>query len=578
MSIAIVSPFIPYLDLLGNALQGGSIYFGQTGFIAQTQPITVYWDRGLSQPAAQPLPTINGNISRNGTPANVFIASGDYSITVMDSTGRQVFATLSAFESGFIDEVGAPVAISVSVINLLQNTNFENNSLGLISPVVLTAGKTGHDLYVAGSGGATYSFSTIDNVTTINITAGTLTQTVSYEILNTGSYVLMWEGTAQARLNGGAYTNSPAIVNVVGGQNIVCEWTIGTVKKVMLSQGTSAPSQWIYGINYYLFITYTLVNNTIINPDMAVNQESPAIAIDMYIVDQWQARWQALWADMSCVVDTVNVPTVTQAGKLIKQSIKLTAPTARPVLGVSDFAVFQTYIEGYNFVAIAQVASRLTFWISVSIAGTYCVSLRNSALNQTCILEFNVSAINTQTFINLSIPPTPSTGTWDYTNGTGISLTFCFAAGANLKNSTVGSWTAGNFIASNNQVNGTNIANWAVTLTDVNLGAASNDSIKFIQRSYGEELALCQRYFQIVEDYVSTYGAAGFNTSYSLGLPVPMRINPAVALRTAGALVNCTALTCTSINNSVLVFNAVVTALGTVTHSGSKFNASARMT
>jgi len=87
-----------FLDLQGDPLQGGSLYFGVANQNPETSPITVYWDDALTQPAAQPISTINGFPARSGTPAQLFIDS-DYSLTVRDSAGALVSSALTSTSS-----------------------------------------------------------------------------------------------------------------------------------------------------------------------------------------------------------------------------------------------------------------------------------------------------------------------------------------------------------------------------------------------------------------------------------------------------------------------------------------------
>jgi hypothetical protein len=79
-----------FTGLNGLPLNNGYIYFGVANQNPITSPITVYWDAAGTQPAVQPLRTINGYIVRHGTPANVFVGSS-YSELVQDSAGRQVY-------------------------------------------------------------------------------------------------------------------------------------------------------------------------------------------------------------------------------------------------------------------------------------------------------------------------------------------------------------------------------------------------------------------------------------------------------------------------------------------------------
>lgn len=88
--LPVETPFKIYTGLDGKPLHNGFVYFGQPNQNPIAAPVTVYWDAAGTQPAAQPLPTVNGYIVRAGTPANVFCGVS-YSELVKDSKGRQVF-------------------------------------------------------------------------------------------------------------------------------------------------------------------------------------------------------------------------------------------------------------------------------------------------------------------------------------------------------------------------------------------------------------------------------------------------------------------------------------------------------
>lgn len=88
--LPVETPFKVYTGLDGKPLDNGYVYFGIANQNPITAPVTVYWDAAGTQPAAQPLRTVNGYIMRAGTPANVFF-DGAYSELVQDSKGRQVF-------------------------------------------------------------------------------------------------------------------------------------------------------------------------------------------------------------------------------------------------------------------------------------------------------------------------------------------------------------------------------------------------------------------------------------------------------------------------------------------------------
>lgn len=88
---AIESPFSIYTDTRdGSPLDGGFLFFGAANQNPETNPVAIYWDAAGTQPAAQPIRTLNGFIARSGTPATLYVV-GDYSLTVRDKRGQFVY-------------------------------------------------------------------------------------------------------------------------------------------------------------------------------------------------------------------------------------------------------------------------------------------------------------------------------------------------------------------------------------------------------------------------------------------------------------------------------------------------------
>jgi len=95
-----VPQIFPYFaDIDGEPLNSGYVYIGTANANPETSPISVYWDAAFTQPAAQPLRTINGFVVRNGTLAKVFVSS-DFSITIRNKNSVLVssYANQSSFE------------------------------------------------------------------------------------------------------------------------------------------------------------------------------------------------------------------------------------------------------------------------------------------------------------------------------------------------------------------------------------------------------------------------------------------------------------------------------------------------
>lgn len=95
MSVEVIpAPYPQFNDSDGEELENGYVYIGEENKDPKSNPITVYWDSELTEPASQPLRTDSGYISRTGTPSRVFV-SGPYSITVKDKKKVVVYTSLS---------------------------------------------------------------------------------------------------------------------------------------------------------------------------------------------------------------------------------------------------------------------------------------------------------------------------------------------------------------------------------------------------------------------------------------------------------------------------------------------------
>ena len=117
MTVTLVeSPYSIFTAGNGSALSNGYVYIGQTGLNPQVNPISVFWDAELLYPAAQPIRTINGYASRDGSPGRLYVAESDYSILVKSSNGSLIYSALSV-SLGASSEVAQFVKID-NVIDL----------------------------------------------------------------------------------------------------------------------------------------------------------------------------------------------------------------------------------------------------------------------------------------------------------------------------------------------------------------------------------------------------------------------------------------------------------------------------
>lgn len=89
------SPFPILFDADGGPLNNGYVYVGIVNLDPESSPRSVYWDQALTVLAAQPVRTINGYFSQNGSPGKLFTDADDYSMTVKNKNLVQVYSSLA---------------------------------------------------------------------------------------------------------------------------------------------------------------------------------------------------------------------------------------------------------------------------------------------------------------------------------------------------------------------------------------------------------------------------------------------------------------------------------------------------
>lgn len=187
---------------------------------------------------------INKHTATSSVPADAafistFTSTGKFTIGRGNSAGD--LNTVDLLQDGtgnisFPNTVGGP---NSAARNKIINGNFEINQRVVTSPTTLSAGVYGHDRWKAGTGGCTYSFATTGSDTLITITAGSISQAIEGININTTTYIMSWTGTAQGRIVGGTYANSPVNLTATAGSNLSVEFGTGTLGLIQIEVGTN---------------------------------------------------------------------------------------------------------------------------------------------------------------------------------------------------------------------------------------------------------------------------------------------------------------------------------------------------
>ena len=240
-------------------------------------------------------------------------------------------------------------------------------------------------------------------------------------------------------------------------------------------------------INGGIAPSYFEGKNRIHNPSGVVNQRGAQTGMSTsgYFSDRW--TW------VTAGTSVVNANTV--SGYL-----EIDVTTADTSMAAGDFNVSAHYIEGYNVAdLLIGTASAKTITLSFkhkhTKTGIHSVTLQNSAQDRTYVFEYTQSVSNTEETHSETIT-LDTTGTWLTTNGIGLRLYFGAGIGSTHSTGTTDSWVAGNFFGSSNQVNDMDSVSNFFRITDVQLEEGTI-ATPLEYRSFGTELALCQRYYEI---------------------------------------------------------------------------------
>jgi hypothetical protein len=236
--------------------------------------------------------------------------------------------------------------------------------------------------------------------------------------------------------------------------------------------------------------------NRIINGDMRIDQRNGGASVTVdssaltYAVDRWAGFGMA-----TAGVFTLNRSTTAPSN--FTNSLAAVCTTADGTIAASDRYCIDHRTEGFNvadfgFGSAAARTITLSFWVQSSLTGTYCVALINSAVDRSYVAEYTINTADTWEYKTITVAGNTS-GTWLSDNGIGIAVRFTLAAGTTFQ-TTANAWAAGNFNATANQVNWmSSSSSRTFRITGVQLEPGSVATL-FERRSYGQELALCQRY------------------------------------------------------------------------------------
>ena len=274
--------------------------------------------------------------------------------------------------------------------------------------------------------------------------------------------------------------------------------------------------------------------NRIINGDMRIDQRNAGASVatsadfGAYTIDRFYARH---------VTDgALTFQQVTDAPLGFVNSLKITVTTADSSISSTQRAWVAQFIEGLNVSDLAWGTANaknvvLSFWVKASVTGTFCCSVVNSANNRAYPVNYTINLANTWEQKTVTVAGDTS-GTWLTTNGIGFRVYFPVTAGTYFQG-TNATWNSSEALCTSEQTNlmATSGATFYITGVQLEEGSVATP---FEHRQYGQELALCQRYYYHwgqLGGATIVYGPTMHNitTTDTYGvffLPVSMRVSP----------------------------------------------------
>jgi hypothetical protein len=282
----------------------------------------------------------------------------------------------------------------------------------------------------------------------------------------------------------------------------------------------------------------SIMKNRIINGAMVIDQRNAGASVTPTPIGAFNYtldRWAVEISQASKISVQQNAGSITPpAGFSNYLGITSLATTS---VGAGDYFILRQAIEGYNIADLGWGTANaktvtLSFQVYSSLTGTFGASLTNSTQGYSNPFTYSIPVANTWTPVSVTIAG-PTGGSWNITNGAGIGVQFSLGVGSTFSG-TAGSWSANTYLSATGatSVVGTNGATFYITGVQLEVGTSATG---FEYRQYGQELALCQRYYQYLGGSSSNYTSLRvLQSAYTTGafvsgcfaLPVTMRADP----------------------------------------------------
>lgn len=492
------------LDTVGNAL-----FSTVTGTVAAAQTTSFTFDRtAQAWPCDATAGAVTGTLqSGSFISSTTVVANRTYTLVKVDSSGNACLMAVPGSNS--IVGYTSPITLSRQG----DSVTLQNENGTLVWHVLARASSSGVGGTVTSVGtGAGLTGGPVTTTGTISLDLTSPNTWTGIQSFSNGKLSLLGATSGNALLNapatGGGTIALPAgtgtlLLGANNGSDIPSPSTflanIGGVatSSVGAANGVAALDANSNVPLSQLGNTLSGLDNRIINPDFTldgVNGGSSVTAINStYFVNRWLAiSAQANKFTVQGLQTTLPTPQT-------RYYLNITSSAATTVASGEQYAVEQK-IEGPNIYDFQWGTSggkslQLEFKVKGSVAGPYCVYLRDNGSNFSYVHQFSYTSTGTWQIVQATIPAPTVNSTWLQSAGAvGLRLYFDLGAGSTFQ-TTTDAWQAGAFSTTSSctQFVATNAATYQIT--GVRIYPASSP-LPYVPRPLGQEFILASRYYQ----------------------------------------------------------------------------------
>lgn len=570
---AVLNEHTQFTDTGGKPIVNGKAYFGVRNSDPVTVPITIYSDRNLTTPTANPQ-----SLDQYGRTVNKIWVPARYSVEVFDFNNEMKFqdrdagsVATAALPQGYVD------GWDISINGIDPNHDFDM-SIGVGQDDTFTYDMETTSVFTKridanwteGTGVGALDTGTAAADTTYNVfTIFNPTTSITDFIISTSASPAFPTGYSAKLLRGTLVTNSSANIDAVFGVE-------ETISGITFSAGDASGLQSINQTGTWNFRNLFMNGSCDLFQKFITDGASVSVTTDVYTLDRWEVQFDTGAGELA-VGQSSDVPAA-----VFKNSLEISV-TSAPGNAADDIASLRQSVEARNcnelrFGTTDANDISIQFWVKPSVSGVMCASVHIESSNLQYIVKFDVVE---DVWQHLSAVIAGETGGTQipYDSTIGITVDFYLMAGVNRNGGTPDQWTT-RTSATLTTFDQSNFLPTGASVLFTGLQAEIGPTpTAFEYRPYQIERTLVLRYFEVLpfQSASSEVVTNGFASSTSLGSGVlgfmEKRVAPTASVSAGTHMEFQTAAGNFSSTAVALVFGGVRTYKVIVTASGTPLTA-----